>query len=65
MKKKDWTSQHGVANSSQSYLRLVDVVEGILLNHRLSDDPAATARLIMSSLTHGHGMAPTAPKEQD
>lgn len=57
-----WTHKHGVANDSDVYLACVTIVENMLRNVRVGDDPHMAARAIVSHLAHDAGLAPPKPR---
>lgn len=60
-KKYDWTAKDGVSNSSEEYLRLVDIVERLIREDAhvlINGNVRETARLIMSQLAHKHNVGP-------
>jgi hypothetical protein len=63
-RQSDWTFEDGRANSSQEYLRIVDIVASLLRNIRIGDDPVSAARRIVSQLAHKQHMRPE-PREDD
>ena len=65
---EDWTADvEGRSNSSPAYLALVREVERLIRSdaHQLIQGRAdLTARLIVSMLAHGHGLAPLRSDEK-
>jgi len=58
--RKDWTvGRNGSSNSSKAFDEVVSAVYQTLVHHRLGDDLEWTARVIVSKLAHGYGLAPS------
>lgn len=59
----DWTvGAAGRSNTSRQFRVCVGAVTRLLRAHRLGEDPASLARVIVAQLAHGQGLAPQGRK---
>lgn len=62
----EWTTKDGRSNSSDEFDALVVVVEDLIrgsAHSLIRGDAGSVARLIVATLAHGHGLAPTRAAE--
>ncbi len=56
----DWTrNEQGRLNDSPLYNKVVEAVAHIIRSSDVGDNPTASARLIVSQITHVHGLVPS------
>jgi hypothetical protein len=58
---KDWTEKNGMSNSSDAFVKMVDVVDDLIMSSSrdlIGGRSQVVARLIVAQLAHNHGFRP-------